>query len=114
MWNISLSDYGSRRPSSIVESVQKVYHSSYSMYTGPQSRYRERTINKREPEWLYDRAKLREEHFRLEDSVKEKDNLCEEARELRLFAKEFGQGVRQQRVRDKTKEKAGTLPLALR
>lgn len=37
----------------------------------------------------------------------------EEARELRLFAKEFGQGVRQQRVRDRTKEKAGTLPLAL-
>ena len=26
---------------------------------------------------------------------------------------EFGQGVRQQRVRDKTKEKAGTLPLSL-
>ena len=33
--------------------------------------------------------------------------------ELGLFAKEFGQGVRQQRVRDKTKEKAGILPLAL-
>ena len=38
----------------------------------------------------------------------------EEARELRLFAREFGQSVRQQRVRDKTKEKAGTLPLDLR
>ena len=37
----------------------------------------------------------------------------EEASELRLFGKEFGQGVQQQRVRDKTKEKAGTLPLAL-
>ena len=32
---------------------------------------------------------------------------------MRLFAKGFGQGVRQQRVRDKTKERAGTLPLAL-
>ena len=75
------------------------------MYTGPQSLYTERTINKREPEWLHDRAKLREEHFRLEDSVKEKDDLSEEARKLRLFAKEFGQGVRQQlqRVRDRTK-----------
>ena len=39
-------------------------------------------------------------------------DLREEARDLRLFAKEFGQGVRQQRVRDKKKEKAGTLPLA--
>ena len=37
----------------------------------------------------------------------------EEARGLRLFAKEFGQDVRQQRVRDKTKEKAVTLPLSL-
>ena len=94
------------RPSCIVESVQKIYHSSFSMYTGPQSHYTERTINKREPEWLYDRAKLREEHL-------EKDDLREEASELRLFGKEFGQGVQQQRVRDKTKEKAGTLPLAL-
>ena len=34
-------------------------------------------------------------------------------KELRLFAKEFGQGVRQQRVRGKTQEKAGTLPLAI-
>ena len=57
--------------------------------------------------------KLRKEHFRPEHSVKGKDDLREEARELRLFAKEFGQGVRQQRVRDKTKEKVGTLPLVL-
>ena len=33
--------------------------------------------------------KLNEEHFRVEDSVKEKDDLREEAMELRLFAKEF-------------------------
>ena len=84
------------------------------MYTGHQSHYTERTINKPKPEWLYNRAKLMEEHFRPEDSVKEKDDVREEARELRLFAKEFGQGVWQQRVRDRTKEKAGTLPLTLR
>ena len=40
----------------------------------------ERTINKRESEWLPDRAKFGEEHFRPEDS----DDLREEARELRL------------------------------
>ena len=45
----------------------------FSMYTGPQSIYTERTINKRETEWLYDRAKLGKEHFRPEDSVKEND-----------------------------------------
>ena len=32
---------------------------------------------------------------------------------MRLFAKKFGHGVRQQRVRGKTKERAGTQPLAL-
>ena len=107
-------DYESRRPSCIVESVQKVYHSSLSMYTGPQSHHTERTlINKREPEWLYDRAKLREKHFRPKDGVKKKDDLREEARKLRLFAREFRQGVQQKRVSDKTKKKAGTLPLAL-
>ena len=37
-----------------------------------------------------------------------------QCRDLRLFGKEFGQGVRQQRVRDKRNEKAGTLPLTLR
>ena len=39
--------------------------------------------------------------------------MCEEAKELRLFAKEFEQGVQQQRVRDRKKEKAGIFPLAL-
>ena len=75
------------------------------------------TNNKQERTWVasvYDRAKLTEKHYRPEDSANEKDDLREEARELRLFAKEFGQGVRQQRVGDKTKEKAGTLPLVLR
>ena len=46
-------------------------------------------------------------------TVEEGDQTREEAKELRLFAKEFGQGVRQQRVRGKTQEKAGTLPLAI-
>ena len=32
---------------------------------------------------------------------------------LQSFAKEFGRGVRQQQTRGKTKERAGTLPLAL-
>ena len=46
-------------------------------------------------------------------TVEEGDQTREEAKELRLFAKEFGQGVRQQRVRGKTQEKAGTLRLAI-
>ena len=70
------------------------------MYPGSQSPYTERKINKTDPEWLHDCAKLREEHIRPENSVKETDDLREEARDLRLFAKEFGQGMWQQRVRD--------------
>ena len=46
-------------------------------------------------------------------TVEEGDKTREEAKELRLFAKEFGQGVRQQRVRGKTQEKAGTLHMAI-
>ena len=52
-------------------------------------------LNKREPEWLYDRAKLRKEHFKPEDSVKEKDDLREEVMELRrAAAKSKGQDER--------------------
>ena len=81
-----MRDYGCRRPSCI-EFVQKVYHSSFSMYTGPQSIYTERTINKGETEWLYDRAKLGEEHLRPEDSVKRRmsQDLREEAGKLSLL-----------------------------
>ena len=65
-------------------------------------------MHKKEPEWLYECCKARIVH-----TVEEGDQTMEEAKELRLFAKEFGQGVRQQRVRGKTQEKAGTLPLAI-
>ena len=44
-------------------------------------------------------------------TVEEGDQTMEEAKELRLFAKEFGQGVRQQRVRGKTPRKSGNTTL---
>ena len=53
-----------------------------------------------------------QDNFRQEHCSKEKYVLRTETN-LRLFAKEFGQGVRHQRVREKTKKRAGTLPLAL-
>lgn len=107
-------DYASRRPSCIIKFVQKVHNLSFSMYTGLQRHYTERKIDKKEPEWLYERAKIiGQNKVRREDSVKETDVLEEEARDMKLFAKEFGQGVRQQRVRDKIKKRARTLPLAL-
>ena len=45
-----------------------------------------------------------------ETSAEEKER---QRKALQSFAKEFGRGVRQQRTRVKTKERAGTLPLAL-
>ena len=73
-----------------------VYRTSKSLH--------ETKNKKREPEWLYDHPKLRK------NILGQRIVLGEGYWELGLFAKEFGQGVRQQRVRDKTKEKAGTSP----
>ena len=97
-------DYASRRPNCITESLQKTYQSSFVVYSGPQSHYIEKKVHKKEPEWLYERCKARIVH-----TVEEGDQTREEAKRLRLFAKEFGQGVRQQRVRGKTHEKARKL-----
>ena len=103
-----MHDYASRRPNCIIESLQKTYQSSFVVYSGPQSHYIENKVHEKEPEWLYERCKSRTVH-----TLEERDETREEAKELRLFAKEFGQGVRQQRVRGKTQERAGTLPLAI-
>ena len=77
--------------------------------TEPQSHYTGRTIHEKETVPRPDKTVL----LRQEHSYKEKDVLRAEARNMRLFAKEFGQSVRQERVRDKTKKRSGTLPLAL-
>ena len=61
--------------------------------TTPKEQFR-----KKEPEWLYERVKNRQDTSIQEDGSKGKDVLQEEARNMRLFAKGFGQGVRQQRV----------------
>ena len=75
----------------------------FSIYTDLQSHCVQRTVNAKESEC---KCKC-PEHL-------DKENwLRPEARHMRLFAKEFGRGVRQQRARGKTKENVGTLPLAL-
>ena len=71
------------------------------MCTEPQSHYTERTIHEKETVQRTDKAVLLrpEEH-----GYKEKDVLRAEARNVRLFAKEFGQGVRQSQRQTKEKE----------
>ena len=62
------------------------------------------------------RGELRKSHGKLKEDVVEETSAEEKERQrkaLQSFAKEFGRGVRQQRTRGKTKERAGTLPLAL-
>jgi len=97
-----MHDYASRRPNCITESLHKTYQSSFVVYSGPQSHYTEKRVHENEPEWLYERCKSRNVH-----TLEERDETREEAKELRFFAKEFGQGVRQQRVRVKPKKELG-------
>lgn len=109
-------DYATRRPCCIIESVEKTYQSSFVFYTGPQSHYIQRRIHAKEPTWVRERSQKTVYTATPENDANEhqdKETLRSEAKELRLFAKEFGRGVRQQRARGKTKENAGTLPLAL-
>ena len=72
-------------------------------------------MHTKEPEWLYQKAQQQVDVQRERDTQthQDKDKLRSEAKDLRAFAKEFGRGVCQQRARGKTKENAGTLPLAL-
>ena len=113
-----MSDYAIRRQMCILESVEKTYQSSFVFYTGPQSHYKKRTVKLKEPEWLRGRENQREHStaaasVQNENDEANKERQKEEVRGMQSFAKEFGRGVRQQRVRGKTKERAGTLPLAL-
>lgn len=111
-------DYATRRPCCIIESVEKTYQSSFVFYTGPQSHYVQRRLHAKEPTWLRQRSQKTVtttpgNDANEDNDHQDKETLRSEAREMRLFAKEFGRGVRQQRARGKTKENAGTLPLAL-
>ena len=69
------------------------------MCTETQSHYTGRTIHEKDTVQRTDKAVRPEEH-----GYKEKDVLRAEARNVRLFAKEFGQGVRQSQRQIKEKE----------
>ena len=42
----ALNDYASRRPSCLLESIERLYQSSFIFYTGPQSHYTEKAGSK--------------------------------------------------------------------
>ena len=105
-----MNDYASRRPSCILESKERLYQSSLTFYTGPQSHHTHRKLGLKAPEWL------RKSHGKSNEDVDEETSAEEKERQkkaLQGFAKEFGRGIRQQRTRGKTKERPGTLPPAL-
>ena len=48
----ALNDYAHRRPSCLLESIERLYQSSFIFYTGPQSHYTQRKLGPKAPEWL--------------------------------------------------------------
>ncbi|CAH3015568.1 unnamed protein product, partial [Porites evermanni] len=48
----ALNDYASRRPSCLLQSIERLYQSSFIFYTGPQSHYTKRKLVPKAPEWL--------------------------------------------------------------
>ncbi|CAH3015208.1 unnamed protein product, partial [Porites evermanni] len=48
----ALNEYASRRPSCLLESIERLYQSSFIFYTGPQSHYTQRKLGAKAPEWL--------------------------------------------------------------
>ncbi|CAH3156118.1 unnamed protein product, partial [Porites lobata] len=108
----ALNEYTSQRPSCLLESIERLYQSSFIFYTGPQSHYTQRKLGPKAPEWLESRTA----RLHLKEDMDEETRAEGKERQrtaLQSFAKDFGRGVRQQRTRGKTKERAGALPLAL-
>ena len=48
----ALNDYASRRPSCLLESIERLYQSSFIFYTGPQTHYTQTKLGPKAPEWL--------------------------------------------------------------
>ena len=48
----ALNNYASRWPSCLLESIERLYQSSFIFYTGPQSHYTQRKLGPKAPEWL--------------------------------------------------------------
>ena len=47
-----LNNHELRRPSCLLESIERLYQSSFIFYTGPQSHYTQRKLGPKAPEWL--------------------------------------------------------------
>ena len=108
----ALNDYASRRPSCLLESIERLHQSSFIFYTGRQSHYtRESWVQRHRNGFESRTARVNlKEDMDEEASAEGKER---QRKALQSFAKEFGRVVRQQRTRGKTKERAGKLPLAL-
>jgi len=66
-------DYATRRPCCIIESVQKIYQSSFVFYTDPQNHYVQWKVHAKEPEWLYQKAQQQVDVQRERDTQTHQD-----------------------------------------
>ena len=48
----ALNDYALRRPSCLLESIERLYQSSFIFCTGPQNHYTQRKLGPKAPVWL--------------------------------------------------------------
>ena len=110
----ALNDHASRRPSCLLESIERLYQSSFIFYTGPQSHYTQRKKNW--VQWHRNGFESRPARVNLKEDMDEETSAEAKERQrkaLQSIAKKFRRGVREHRTRGKIKERAGTLPLAL-
>ena len=106
----ALNDYASRRPSCLLESIERLYQSSFIFYTGPQSHHTEKAGSK----GTGMASKVARQEYTLRKiwtRKRARRERSDKGRHCRALRKN-SVGVYDSNERE-TKERAGTLPLAL-
>ena len=92
----ALNEYASRRPSCLLESIERLYQSSNIFYTGPQSHYTQRKLGPKVPEWLRKTHGKSKPKGDIDEETSTEGKERHKSKALQSLAKEFGRAVRQQ------------------
>lgn len=102
----TLKQYAERRPACVKEAVKRRFCLDFSYFRGPESYYPEARVSN--PVAVnYDRK------TRAHAADLDKKSRAEQRREPVRFARDYGKGLRQKTVREKSKEMTGSLPYAV-